>query len=1031
MKFTQRLRQLMALMAITFLMHTALLAQQKTITGRVLDANNQPLPGVTVSVKGKTTSVTTREKGEFSIQADAADILVFTSVSFSPHEQPVGAGNSLNIILSTLAANMNEVVVVGYGTQRKKDVTGSITTIKTANLPQTANTSINNLLQGRAAGLNLDLRSAQPGGRLNVNIRGASGPPLYVIDGVPLFNNTSAEPAIVSFGSTVETGFNGGIDRDPLSTLNPADIESVDVLKDASATAIYGSAASNGVILITTKKGKADGRITTDYRGSYTQQTPKKYFDLLDARGFMEQQVRLAKDKFLYDNNLPPYGNSTSTPVFTPLFTQAQIDAAGKGTDWLDLLMRNGNIQEHNVAVSGGNDKTRIYTSFNYYNNKAIVENSDFVRYTGRVNLEQKISDRIKLSVNLTMSQVNSNNASTGNGGNSEKYNSLQAAYAFSPAIGIYDNNGSYTKTLNTLITNPAAYLIINDKLRTNRFFAAPNLEIKILDNLKLNLVGGIDKTTSDRKFFLPTEARNYLFPQGFAQLSSQMVANYSTEGYVTYSTSFGDHSLSLVGGGGYYKSFNESQAMQGVGFFTDALGYNNIGLATDRDKTLIQSFRSPDVVKISQFFRANYSYQSKYVLTINARNDGSSSFAENKKWGFFPGVSGAWRIHEESFMSNVKAISDLKLRIGYGTTGNDAGINALALYSNGGGNFLIGNTFYPSVALSQLANPDLSWETMRTANIGIDYGFFNGRITGAIDLYRRDRLDMLTTVPLPANNAVNTFNVNLGSQRTEGFEFSLNTINLPGAFRWESAFNIATYKTHWLERNPYNALQPYQHADDRTDIVYGWKTNGIIQGAAGIPAYMANAKPGNIIYQDLQDKDGKLDVNDVVRLGYTTPKWSFGLDNRFNFKNFDLDIFIYGKLKQYMSNNLSGFYDAARMAGTDAQNTLTDIKRVWTADNPTGNLPGVASNPYNGANPSGTNDFYFQNVNYLRVRNITLGYTVAPKKLVRSVRLFVDVQNVALWTNYKGYDPEIAAGNEGNPYPQTLSTTVGVNISF
>ena len=1030
MKITQRLRPT-ALMVLVFMLHTALMAQQKTITGRVLDANNQPLPGVTVALKGKTTSTTTRDKGDFSIAADAGDVLVFTAVSYAPHEEVVGTSNSMTITLNTLASGLNEVVVVGYGTQRKKDVTGSITTIKTANLPQTANTSINNLLQGRAAGLNLDLRSAQPGGRLNVNIRGASGPPLYVIDGVPLFNNTPAEPSIVSFGSTVETGFNGGIDRDPLSTLNPSDIESVDVLKDASATAIYGSAASNGVILITTKKGKGDGKVTTDYRGSYTVQTPKKYFDLLDARGFMEQQVRLAKDKFLYDNNLAPYGNSPSTPVFTPLFTQAQIDAAGKGTDWLDLLMRNGNIQEHNLAVSGGNDKTRIYTSFNYYNNKAIVENSDFVRYSGRVNLEQRISDRIKLSVNLTMSQVNSNNASTGNGGNSEKYNSLQSAYAFSPAIGVLDNNGNYTKTLNTLITNPSAYLIIKDKLRTNRFFAAPNLEFKILDNLKVNLVGGIDKTTSDRKFFLPTEAQNYLFPQGFAQLSNQMVANYSAEGYATYNTSFGDHNLSLVGGGGYYKSFNESQSMQGVGFFTDALGYNNIGLATDRNKTLIQSFRSVDVIKISQFFRANYSYKSKYVLTFNARNDGSSSFAENKKWGFFPGVSGAWRMNEESFLSGVKAISDLKLRVGIGTTGNDAGINALALYSNGGGNFLIGNTFYPSVALSQLANPDLSWETMRTANIGIDYGFFNGRISGSIDLYRRDRLHMLATVPLPANNAVNTFNVNLGSQRTEGFEFALNTINLQGALRWESSFNLSTYNTHWLERNPYNALQVYEHADDRTDVVYGWKTNGIIKDAASIPAYMANAKPGNIIYQDVLAKDGKLDVNDVVRLGYTTPKWSFGFDNRFNFKHFDLDIFVYGKLKQYMSNNLSGFYDAARMAGTDAQNTLVDIKRVWTADKPTGDLPGIASNPYNGSNPSGTNDFYWQNVNYLRIRNITLGYTVAPKKMVRSIRMFVDLQNVGLWTNYKGYDPEIAGGNEGNPYPQTLSTTIGVNVSF
>lgn len=1028
MKMKRRLRQLLLGTFVLFL-HFNLFAQQKLITGRVLDEAGKAVAGATVTVRNKTTSTTTNEKGDFAINAVTGDRLVFTSVGFAEYEERVGSGNTVTITLTSSSTNLNEVVVVGYGTLQKKEVTGSVVTIKTANLPQTANTSINNLLQGRAAGLNLDLRSAQPGGRLNVNIRG-QGTPLYVIDGIPLFNNRAAEPAIVSFGSTVETGFNGGIDRDPLSTLNPSDIESVDVLKDASATAIYGSAASNGVILITTKKGKANNRVTTEYRGSYTRQTAKKYFDLLNAKEFMQQQTRLAKDKFLYDNNLAPYGTNGANPVFTPVFSQAQIDAAGEGTDWLSMMMRDGYINEQNLSVSGGNDRTRIYSSFNYYENKALLNNSDFTRYAGRVNIEQKISDRIKLSVNMTMSQVNSNNASTGNGGQSEKYNSLQAAYAFAPTVGVYDNSGKFTKSLNTLITNPAAYSIIKDKLRTNRFFVAPNLEVKIIDKLKVNLVAGIDKTTADRKFFLPVQAQNYLFPDGLAQLSTQLVANFSGEGYATYSTNIGEHSISVVGGGGYYKSFNENSSMQGVGFFTDALGYNNIGLATNRDKTLIMSFRSPDVIKISQFFRVNYSYKSKYVLTINARNDGSSSFAENKKWGFFPGVSGAWRISEEAFMSKNKVISDLKLRVGYGTVGNDAGLNALALYSNGGGNFLIGNTFYPSVALSQLANPDLSWETIRSANIGIDYGLFKGRITGIIDLFRRDRLDILTTAPLPANNAVNTLNVNLGSQRSQGIEFAVNSINVEGKLRWETSFNISNYQNRWLKRSPYTALQPYQNADDRTDVVYGWKTNGIIQSTAAKPAYMPNARLGNVIYVD-QNKDNALNVQDVVKLGYSSPKWSFGFGNRFNFMNFDLDIFMYGKLKQWMTNNLSGFYTPARIAGSDGQNTLADIKRVWSNDNPAGTLPGIASNPYNGSNPSGTDDFYQENVSYMRLRNITLGYTFKPRSLLRSARVFVDVQNVALWTNYKGYDPELASGNEGNPYPQALSTTIGINLSF
>jgi hypothetical protein len=377
--------------------------------------------------------------------------------------------------------------------------------------------------------------------------------------------------------------------------------------------------------------------------------------------------------------------------------------------------------------------------------------------------------------------------------------------------------------------------------------------------------------------------------------------------------------------------------------------------------------------------------------------------------------------------LSHSKVVSDLKLRAGYGTVGLDRNLNALALYSTGGGNFLIGSTFYPSVALSQLANDNLSWETDKSVNIGIDYGLFNNRITGSVEVFRRDATDLLASVPLPANNAVSRFNTNLGATRSDGIEFSVNSKNTTGAFRWETAFNISKYRNRYLERNPYSALQAYEHADDPLNLVYGWKTNGILQDVKDKPAYMPNAKPGNIIYVD-QNNDGKLDVKDVVALGNRDPKWIFGLGNTFSYKNFDLNIFMYGRTGQYMANNLSGFYAPGRIAVADALNTLTDIKNVWSADHTSGTLPGVAANAYSGANPSGNNDFYQENVNFLRLRNITFGYTLNAKKVIRSARLFVDVQNLAVFTNYKGYDPEIT---ETNPYPQTLSTTLGININF
>lgn len=1022
-------KSIMLLLLFIFLLSASVFAQQRTISGRVTNAENRPLPLATVSVKGKSTSVTTNENGVFSIEAATGDVLVISSAEYKAEELPVGESNTVNANLTSIVTEIEEVVMVGYGTQRRKDVSASIVSLKTDIIPKSANTSINNVLQGRAAGLNLDLRSAQPGGRLNVSIRGR-GTPLYVIDGVPLFNNVSAEPAIVSFGSAVETGFNGGIDRDPLANLNPSDIESVDILKDASATAIYGTAASNGVILITTKRGKAsNGVLNTDYRGSYTVQSPKEYFQLLNAREFMQEQVRLSRDRAYYLANAAPYGTSP-VPAFTPLFTQAQIDAAGEGTDWLDLIMRNGSIQEHNISVSGGTERSRVFSSFNYYDNKAIVENSDFRRYSGRINLDQRLSDRIKLSVQMQMSQVNSNNQSTGNGGNSEKFNSLQTAYAFAPYLPVYDNTGKFTRTLNTQITNPGAFLIIQDKLRTKRFFVAPNLEVRVIKGLTLNIVGGIDKTTSDRKFFMPAKAQNYLFPGGLAQLSTQTLHNYTLEGYATYNTSFKDHSLNVVAGGGYYKYYSESFSMQGADFFTDALGFNAIQLATNRDKTLMTSNRSIDFVKHSFFSRVNYSFKSKYILTFNSRVDASSNFAENLKSAFFPGISATWRISDENFFGNSKVFNELKFRVGYGEVGTDPGLNALSLYGLGGGTFVIGSTTYPSVALTQLANPNLSWETLKQINVGIDYELWKGRITGAIDIFQNDRVDIIRQVTLPYANAVTNYNVNQGgSQRTRGFEFTVNSKNFDGKFRWETSFNISTFKGRWLERSPYDALTSFETVGQRTDIVYGWETNGIIRSAADIPSHMPNARLGNVRYVD-QNGDNVLNSADVVILGYTTPKWSFGLGNRFAFMGFDLDIFLYGRMKQNMTNNLSGFYAADRLGIPAGQNTLVGIKDVWTADNPNGTLPGIASNPY-AVPTNAVSNFYRQNVNYVRLRNITLGYTFTPRKILRSARLFVDVQNVALWTNYKGYDPEIAVGAEGNPYPQTLSTTVGLSISF
>lgn len=1007
------------------------------VKGKITDkANGDALPGVSVKVKGSSAGAVTDANGNFSLNAPENGTLVISYIGYTTMEVPVNNRNTLRIALENPATALGEVVVVGYGTTSKKDITGSVVSIKTKDLPQVANTSINNLLQGQAAGLNLSVRSAQPGGGLSVNIRGAISPrgsnaPLYVIDGVPILNNASPVPSIADG----DLGFYGGVDQDPLSSINPSDIESVDVLKDASATAIYGSAAANGVILITTKKAKA-GQAITEYRGSYTIQSPKPYLDFLDAGNFMQQQVRLARDKYLYDNNLAPYGNTdpSSVPAFNPMFSDADISKAGAGTDWLDLLMRQGSINEHNISVSGGTEKTKVYASFNLYDNKALLENSRYKRYTGRVNLEQQISSRVKFNLNLTLSQVNSDNAATGsNAGGPEKYNQLQAAYTFAPNIGIYDESGNYTKSYDRLITNPAAFSIIRNQTSLKRLLAAPTLEIKILDNLKLTAVAGIDKQSSDLKFYLPRKAQNAQLPEGMAQLATNNIGNYTAESYLTFNKSFKKSDLAVVAGAGYYKSMSDNFGLQAVGFFTDAFSFNNVGVASNKEKSFQNSFRAPDRIKVSQFFRVNYSYDNKYILTLTGRNDGSSYFADNHKFGFFPGLSAAWRISEEPFLKNPGFISNLKLRAGYGTSGNESilGTNALSLYGTGSP-FLIGSTYYTGIAITQIANPDLTWETDKTINLGLDFGFFNDRLTGALDVFRKEAKDLLDYNPLPSNNAVSQVAANVGSTRSDGIELSLNSRNTTGAFKWNTSFNISQYKNYWIERNPVIALSPFIGAKDPIREIYGWKTDGIIKSAADAPVYMPNARPGNIRYTDVNN-DGNLDINDVVKLGNRDPKFSIGLGNTFSYKNFDLNVFVYGNFGGYLFNSYSGFYDPAQINGSNAHNTLTGIKGVWSADNTNGIYPGYASNPYSGNNPTTTNDFYLQKVNFLRLRNITLGYKLPDNltrstRLIRNARLFFDMQNIAVLTNYKGYDPEVT---EVNPYPQALSATFGVNLTF
>ncbi|RNC83206.1 MAG: SusC/RagA family TonB-linked outer membrane protein [Balneola sp.] len=1006
---------------------------QEVLTGKVYDSEDgESLPGVNIAVKGTTMGGATNSEGEFSIRVPSLeDTLVVSFIGYLPQEIPINGRVYISIALEQEILVGEEIVALGYSDQRQKDVTGAISTVSSEEIKSIGRTSVNQMLQGQAAGLNLQTRSAQPGGGVTVNIRGAISPngnntPLYVIDGVPITNNSSSVAGL----EDATLGFFGGIDRDPLSYLNPNDIESISILKDASATAIYGSSAANGVILITTKSGRA-GAVQVNYSGSLTMQRTRDYFPMLTGNQFMVEQDRLAYDRYLFDNGLFPYGTNdpSSVPAYQPLFTEQEILDGVTGTDWFDLIFRDGLINEHNLSVSGGNENTKVFTSFNYQDNTAVLENSKLTRYSGRLNVEQKLSNVITLSVKSTVGRLLGSNASTGgNIGGSETFNMIQAAYAYSPVIEVFDENGNFNSTHNPLIMSPAAFLEISDNTETSKIFAAPKIEVQFLPSLKLTGIAQVDYESTNRNFYLPRITNNTQLPDGMAQKNENTIENYSAESYLTYTSTVFGGDLSVVFGAGYYETSSSGFSLEAVGFFTDAFRDNNVGVATELLQNSVNSYRNQRT-KLSQFFRSNYSFKDRYILSVVARRDGSSIFSENNQYGIFPGISLAWILSEEKFLNDYEKLSSLKLRIGYGQSGNESILsgNTLELYSPGYP-FVIGQTAYNGIALSQVANPDLTWETVTTINLGIDFGVFTNRIIGKFDLYQRTANDLLDFNQLPSNNAVGIVADNVGSTRSEGIELELNTSNiLSNKFSWYSNFNISYNKSYWNERNPRVALSPYIGENDELGTIYGWKTDGIIQSEDDIPVHMPDANLGNVIYVDINN-DGRLDSEDVVKIGNSVPRWRIGFGNDFNYRGFDLSIYMYGSLDFQIYNNYAPNIFSISQS-TNPSNTTNLIRDTWSADNTEGTRPGLANNPYDGNNPAGS-DFDLENGDFIRISNINFGYTFPSKFLgsINSARIFISMQDIALITNYSGFDPEFS---EPNPYPASYSTTLGIDINF
>lgn len=1029
------------------------------IRGRVVSEGDaqQPLEGASVKIKGSNVGTSTNANGEFSIQIpNEKATLTISYVGHQTVEIAVSRTNAnVTITLKPAEAQVDEVVVIGYGTQKKKDLTGAVSSVKAKDLVMSSGPEIGNMLKGKVAGLTIRQNSAQPGGGLDILVRGAgsvnaSNAPLFVVDGFPI--SDLAQPD------------DGGGRYDPgtqsiLNSFNPNDIESIEVLKDASATSIYGSRAANGVILITTKKG-SEGALKVQYANNFSLQKYNNPFDVLPLNEWMQVRNEAAWEQWQFDNNVIPYGTKTqaeaeANPVngpFRKLYTQNAINNVGRGTDWFDLVTRDGKTMQHNLSLSGGTKYTRYLVSGNFYDQQAIVKNSSFKRYSVRANIDQDISKYVKTGINLTASRIDNQNTQLG----SDQYENsgiIRAAIQQGPHIPAIDEDGNYPLNPQlALQPNPYSLLTISDQGRIERFLGNFYVDVMPVKGLTVKLKAGIDRGSSKRQNYLPTTTLHGALEQGRAFISNAETNSYLLEATANYNKSIaGGHSVDVLAGISEQKFVNALNSEGATGFITDAFLWNNLGAGSI--KLASNSAASKNMIA-SYFGRINYNYKSRYYITATVRTDGASVFAANNKWGTFPSAAIAWNIVEEPFLGFLKnTFSQLKFRFSYGQTGNATiNSNAFAAYAAYPA-WLTGNDVrLIGVSLARLENPDLKWETTTGANFGLDFSILKGRIDGSIEVFNNTISDLLATKTLNSYQEINTIIANVGKTQSKGFEVTINTRNVQTAdFQWRTMFALSRYKDVWKERAPDWKPAVYENTNDPIRSVYSRVADGILQVGEQVPTSQPELKPGMIKIKDIDGferdvngnptvdangrfirlgkPDGIIDEADTKLMGTSDPSYMAGLTNILTYKNFSLN-FDFNALfgRRFADPNYTTYGVSAAGVYSNGYNALRTVKDRWTPENPSTTHP----SSFYGWSPYGIGDFFVQDAWFIRLQNVSLGYNLPRRflgNIFSSVRIHVDAQNLFVITPYSGVDPETDSYTAAYPYIRTF--TAGLNLNF
>lgn len=985
------------------------------VTGNVTDAGGAALPGVNILERGTTNGTVSDADGNYTINVtDSNSILVFSFVGYQEQVVPVSDQSKIDVSLSPDIRALEEVVVIGYGSVQKKDLTGSVASVSSESISKINTASLNDALQGLAAGVQVTSPGGRPGEASNIIIRGgssisASNEPLYVIDGFPQLGG-------------------GNLD------LNPQNIESIDVLKDASAGAIYGARASNGVVIITTKSGSKNGKLNISYTGRVTSSSIIKKLETIDNVDYARIQQVLAP---LEDQ---------------PLFSNPENWADSASIDWQNAIYSNAMTQIHDLQLTGGSQNTKYSASLGYLTQEGIAVGSDYSRINSRLRIETDVSKKLTVGTNISYATDERNGPALSGQNSAGSYILRARPYLvggpYEGAIADYVDP-DFEAGQNT--TNPAKWLTEHEALRTTLTLRSINyLELKPVRGLTLRASGSMNYYGLKNQDYLPSDVsygRNY---NGIGTVSHAQNTTWLLENTAKYKFNKGVHDMEALLGFSAQSFLEEEFSTQMQNFPIENLGFDNLSFGTDwaysrsgREKRTLASF----------FGRVNYGFADKYLLTTTLRYDGSSNFGSSNKWGAFPSLALAWRLSEESFVKDLHVFSDLKFRVSYGITGNNSigNYGSIGRYTNS--NISVNSSQVLGLRPSSMPNSALKWEQNKQVDMGLDMGVFDGRLNITADYYKKQSVDLLLNAPIPSYSGFTSFTSNIGDIEASGYELAIDGVIIDGSLKWTSQFNISFPSTRVLKLSDTdffltgswgNKTSAYIVQEGQPlGSIYGYVFDGVNQNddeVNNLPQFGGSGAVGGPRYRDISGPDGVPDgvvdsEFDRTVLGNGLPDFFGGLINRFAFKGFDLSFIISFRAgNEILHSNKNFLLQPGYRSGG-----LKEVMNAWTPENPTNELWAWGKS---GIEFNNISSFLVEDGSFVRLNNITLGYEL-PASIVKvvgieSCRFFISGDKVLTFTNYSGYDPEVSysssmltPGVDLTNYPRQKSLTLGLNITF